>query len=122
MYYDPAGRLIRTKAPDGSYSRIEFTPWFSKAYDQNDTVLEPGNAWYTRFINSEGSAEKDAALKAAIHANTPAQSFFDSLGRPVINIAHNKWKRSHPPEVETFFDEKYLTYTKLDAEGKPLWI
>ena len=38
------GRLIRTESPDGSYSRVEFSPWEVFSWDQNDTVLEPGNA------------------------------------------------------------------------------
>ena len=122
MYYDAPGRLIRTEAPDGSYSRVEFTPWFSKAYDQNDTVLEPGNAWYQQFSTSADAAEKNAALKAAVHAGTPAQVFTDSLGRAIISITHNKGKRGNVNEGETIFEEKHLTYTKLDAEGKPLWI
>ena len=46
MYYDAPGRLIRTEFPDGSVSRVEFSPWLSRGYDQNDTVLEPGNRWY----------------------------------------------------------------------------
>jgi len=122
IYYDAAGRLIRMEAPDGSYSRFEFTPWFSKAYDQNDTVLEPGNEWYEKFSISEIVEEKEVALKAAVHADTPTQIFLDSLGRDVISVTHNKWTRGKAPEVVTIFEEKYLTYTKLDAESKPLWI
>ncbi|MBE7170548.1 MAG: hypothetical protein INR73_08155 [Williamsia sp.] len=122
MYYDAAGRLVRTEAPDGSYSRVEFTPWFSRYYDQNDTVLEPGNSWYERMSNSANAATREAAQKAAIHADTPVQIFLDSLGRDTISIAHNKWKRGNPLEGETIWVEKYLTYTKLDPEGKPLWI
>ncbi|NJK28533.1 MAG: RHS repeat protein [Coleofasciculaceae cyanobacterium SM2_3_26] len=41
----------------------------------------------------------------------------DSLGREVVAIAHNRFERSG-----AISDEKYVTYTKLDAEGKPLWI
>ena len=37
------GRLVRTEFPDGTLSRVEFSPWFSRSFDQNDTVLEPGN-------------------------------------------------------------------------------
>jgi RHS repeat-associated protein len=122
MYYDAPGRLIRTEMPDGSYSRVEFTPWFSSAYDQNDTVLEPGNAWYQAFTTSTDPAKQTAAALAAVHANTPAQIFFDSLGRNVISIAHNKWQTTDDLGIITPHEKKYLTYTKLDAEGKPLWI
>jgi RHS repeat-associated protein len=122
MYYDAPGRLIRTEMPDGSYSRVKFTPWFMCAYDQNDTLLEPGNVWYKNYSTSPDADKQAAAAQAIIHANTPAQTFLDSLGREVIAIAHNKWKKVHDDGTETIHQEKYRTYTKLDAEGKPLWI
>ena len=52
------------------------------------------------------------------HANTPALTILDSLGREVIAIAHNRVRNA----AGGLEDEKYLTFTKLDAEGKPLWI
>ncbi|NJO42497.1 MAG: toxin [Cyanobacteria bacterium RU_5_0] len=116
LYYDAAGRQVRTEMPDGTYSRVEFSPWFMAAWDASDTILEPGNAWFDRSIN--GTLEqRRAARLAAIHANTPTVTHLDSLGREVVAIAHNKWQRD---EVVT--EEKYVTYTKLDIEGKPLWI
>ena len=122
IYYDAAGRVVRTESPDGSYMRTSFTPWFSTIYDQNDTVLESGNSWYQEYSTSADDAKQKAAALAAVHANSPAQTFTDSLGRAVVSIAHNKGKRGNPIDGETIFEEKYLTYTKLDAEGKPLWI
>ncbi|WP_275587396.1 toxin TcdB middle/N-terminal domain-containing protein [Nitrosomonas nitrosa] len=126
LYYDAAGRLIRTEAPDGSYSRVEFTPWFMAAWDASDTV-EPNNAWYVRHIN--GTAEqRHAARMAEHHANTPTVTHLDSLGREVIVIAHNRTPSNTPELSNTplldrpWLDEKYATYTHLDAEGKPLWI
>jgi|CXWL01.1.fsa_nt_gi RHS repeat-associated protein len=117
IYYDAAGRTVRTEIPDGSYSRVEFSPWHVLTYDQNDTVLEPRNAWFAR--KSAGTAEeKRAAQLAAEHADTPSLTILDSLGREVITIAHNRVKDS----TGVLQDEKYLTFTKLDAEGKPLWI
>ena len=40
------------------------------------------------------------------------------MGREVIAIAHNKYTDA----AGNAKDEKYFTFTKLDAEGKPLWI
>lgn len=134
MYYDAAGRLIRTEMPDGSYSRVEFSPWQVTSYDQNDTVLEPGNRWYTeraavdhrspllrgvtgRILVNEGQR---AAWLAAQHANTPAVVILDTLGREVISIDHNRYLT--PGHDYLPVEEKYLTFTRLDAEGKPLWI
>ena len=137
MYYDAAGRLVRTELPDGTLSRVEFSPWHVKTFDQNDTVLE--SAWYqvrNQFdpeeplpVNLAGAItatpEQRAGWLAAQHANTPAQSILDSLGREVIAVAHNR--------VEDAFgllkfggrkwrDEYTLTFSRLDTEGKPLWI
>jgi RHS repeat-associated protein len=119
MYYDAPGRLIRTESPDGSYSRVDFSPWDVATWDQNDTVLEPGNAWYLTNTGPGATPEqRRAAQLASRHAGTPAITFLDSLGRNVVAVAHNKFidraGRAH--------DENYLTFTKLDAEGKPLWI
>ncbi|MEQ9238013.1 SpvB/TcaC N-terminal domain-containing protein [Coleofasciculus sp. E2-BRE-01] len=116
LYYDAVGRQVRTEMPDGTYSRVEFSPWFMATYDGNDTVLEPDNAWYTRY-SSGTTAEQRAARLAEVHANTPAVTHLDSLGREVVAIAHNKWQQE-----DVITEEKYLTYTKLDIEGKPLWI
>ncbi|MDG6026916.1 MAG: hypothetical protein E3K40_09495 [Candidatus Brocadia sp.] len=117
IYYDAVGRTIRTEMPDGSYSRVEFSPWHLLAFDPNDTVKEPGNAWLARM--SSGTAEeKRAAQLAAEHADTPALTILDSLGREVISIAHNRVKDA----AGVLKNEKYLTFTKLDTESKPLWI
>ncbi len=116
IYYDAAGRTVRTEMPDGTYSRVEFSPWHMAAWDANDTVLEEGNAWYTRHIGGTPEEQRAARL-AEVHANTPAVTHLDSLGREVAAIAHNKWQRDG-----ILTEEKYLAYTKLDAEGKPLWI
>jgi RHS repeat-associated protein len=122
MYYDAVGRLVRTEMPDRTLSRVELSPWLVQSFDANDTVLE--SRWYQDRgapppTDPEPSDPKRrAAWLAAHHAGTPALTILDSLGRDVIKIAHNKYTDS----VGTQRDEKYLTYTKLDAEGKPLWV
>ncbi len=137
MYYDAVGRLIRTELPDGSLSRAEFSPWFVRSYDQNDTVLE--STWYETRNQLDPAAglardpsgtisaapEQRAGWLAARHDNTPSQIHCDSLGREVVTVAHNrvedpngKWRF----DGRTWRDDFYLTFTKLDAEGKPLWI
>ncbi len=127
MYYDAAGRLVRTELPDGTFNRVEFAPWHVTSFDPNDTVLEPGNAWYARYVSGTPE-ERRAAHLAELHANTPAMTHLDSLGREVIAIAHNRVPEDSPelhnvPLLDRpWRDERYLTFTKLDAEGKPLWI
>jgi RHS repeat-associated protein len=119
LYYDAIGRTVRTEMPDGTYSRVQFSPWHVRTFDANDTVTEPGNAWFARKTAATATAEekRDAQL-AAEHADTPALTILDSLGREGISIAHNRVKNA-AGELQ---DEKYLTFTKFDAEGKPLWI
>jgi RHS repeat-associated protein len=124
MFYDSAGRLIRTEMPDGTFSRVEFSPWLVKTFDASDTINEPNNGWYLRMSNGTAE-ERRAASLVAVHANTPAQIHFDSLGREVIAIAHNRVKDSGGLLIfngENYRDDYYLTFSKLDAEGKPLWI
>jgi RHS repeat-associated protein len=122
MYYDAPGRLIRTEMPDGTLSRVEFSPWHVRTFDQNDTVLE--SRWYADRGSPDplGPAPTNpkprAAWLAAQHAKTPALTILDSLGREVISVAHNRVDDG----AGGLRDEKYLTFTRLDAEGKPLWI
>src|SRR5207248_9888637 len=47
----------------------------------------------------------------------PSLTILDSLGREVVAITHN---RVGP--ANALVDEKYVTFTRLDAEGKPLWV
>ena len=116
LYYDAAGRTIRTEMPDGTFIKAVFTPWYSLAYDANDTILETGNVWYANNIVGN-TAQQRAARLSAFHANTPAVVHFDGLGRDVIAIVHNKYEQDG-----SIVEEKFITYTKLDTEGKPLWI
>jgi len=121
LYYDAPGRLVRTELPDGSFSRADYSPWHVASYDPSDTLLEPGNAWYALKTAANATAEeKRAAQLTTVHAGTPAVTFLDSLGRNVVSIAHNR--RQYPDDPSPSPDEKSLTFTKLDAEGKPLWI
>src|SRR5262249_8623986 len=61
---------------------------------------------------------KRSAQLAAAHADTPTLSALDSLGRAVASIGHNRVKTA----TGVLEDQKYLTFTRLDAEGKALWI
>jgi hypothetical protein len=98
MHYDPLGRLIRTDFPNGTFSRVAFTPWEQVSYDPNDTVLT--SDWYASRINYAGSdvallKEKRAAQQSAAHANTPSKVVLDSLGRPFLaQLTACRWLRS----------------------------
>jgi len=58
------------------------------------------------------NAETDAANKAAVHAATPAVTHFDTLGRPFLTLAHNRFERN-----QAIVEEKYATRVELDIEG-----
>ncbi|NGZ11973.1 MAG: hypothetical protein CV088_21830 [Nitrospira sp. LK70] len=131
LYYDAAGRLIRTELPDGAVSRVEFSPWYVTSFDPNDTAYDPVGSqhsdWYQRRTDpahprfGEFNTVEDhrAAELIKVHANTPSQVFLDSVGRDVVSVAHNTFAY---PNGGSTGDEKHVTFTKLDAEGKPLWI
>ncbi|MCP4399233.1 MAG: hypothetical protein GY801_18265, partial [bacterium] len=119
MYYDAVGRLIKTEMPDATFSKTEFDSWKQSIHDPNDTILE--SSWYynrtNRLIDAELTAEgkdpereKIAADKAAKHADTPNVMHFDTLGRPVLSVEHNK-------NLLTDADEFYHTIVTLDSEG-----
>ncbi|HEU4931577.1 MAG TPA: RHS repeat-associated core domain-containing protein, partial [Pyrinomonadaceae bacterium] len=138
MYYDAVGRLVRTEMPDGTFSRVEFSPWHSKQFDANDTVVE--SQWFADLNpppletplprdpitgQLQANAAQRAAWLAGQHFNTPSVTIVDSLGRDIVAIAHNRVKDSNGSHVfggDNYRDERYFTFTKLDAEGKPLWI
>ncbi|CAN5466486.1 hypothetical protein BH11BAC3_BH11BAC3_35980 [soil metagenome] len=113
MYYDALGRLRKTDRPDGTLSKTEFDSWKQTVYDQNDTVLK--STWYlqrtdntrTDFINDV--AEQDAAQNTSKHADTPSIQHFDTLGRPILSVEHNKTLAAA--------DEFHFTKISLDIEG-----
>ncbi len=136
-YYDAVGRVVRSEMPDGTFSRVEFSPWLTRSFDANDTVLE--SSWFAdrhppdpalplpRDITGQLLVTQDqrAAWLAAQHAATPSLTLVDSLGRAVIVVTHNRVKDAAGAHVfggETWRDEYQVTFTRLDAEGKPLWV
>ncbi|WP_310139715.1 SpvB/TcaC N-terminal domain-containing protein [Pedobacter africanus] len=114
LFYDAAGRLIKTEMPDGSYTKVVFDSWKQAVYDANDNILD--SEWYlkrtdsgrTDFITDLNA--QVAAVKAAKHASTPKVLHFDTLGRPVLSVEHNR-------DTSTGIDEYYSTKIVLDAEG-----
>jgi RHS repeat-associated protein len=114
MYYDAAGRLIKTELPNGTFTKVEFDAWKQVSFDPNDTLLD--SAWYRKRTDASRSDyinkpyEKEAAEKAIRHANTPGVMHFDTLGRPVLSVEHNR-------NSETNEDGFYHTKVLLDTEG-----
>ncbi|MHB8655042.1 MAG: SpvB/TcaC N-terminal domain-containing protein [Terriglobia bacterium] len=128
LFYDPLERVMATTHPNHIFDKVVLDPWHQATWDVNDTVLQADPktdsdvgdffrrlpdadyvpTWYAqRTGGALGSAEQDAATKAAAHANTPTVTFFDALGRTILTIADNG------PAG------KYSTRTDLDIQGNP---
>jgi RHS repeat-associated protein len=90
LFYDPLQRVIRVDTPKGFFSKVEFTPWQEKHYDENDTVED--SDYYQENINNPNldEAERQALQKAAVFYDTPSEVVLDNLGRTVREIENNK--------------------------------
>ncbi|MEM7373663.1 MAG: SpvB/TcaC N-terminal domain-containing protein [Bacteroidota bacterium] len=122
LFYDAVGRIIKTESPQGTLTRVSFDAWKQTFYDANDTVLE--SSWYHRRINrlmdaeliadgKDPEKEEQAAQQTAAHAQTPSVTHYDSLGRMLLSVEHNK-------DVSTGGDEFLSTWAKRDSEGNLL--
>ena len=131
LFYDPVERVIATLNPNHTWEKVVFDPWQQATYDVNDTVTrnpktdDDVRSFFTRLPDAEylptwhearnngqrGPEEKAAADKTAIHADTPTVVYFDTLGRPFLTIAHNKFERNG-----AMLEEKYFTRVELEIE------
>lgn len=132
LCYDPLQRVVATIHPNHTYEKVVFDPWRQETWDVNDTVTSDPKAdsdvgsffkllpdddylptWYTQRVDGAlGPEEKDAAGKAAAHANTPTVAHFNTLGRTFLTIAKNRFQRQG-----TTVEESYPTRVALDIEG-----
>jgi RHS repeat-associated protein len=91
LFYDPIGRNIRTRFPDGTTSRVEVGPWSDRVFDADDMVME--SDWYAARGSPDPATPEPvndpprrAAWLAARHANTPGTVHRDVLGRVALAI------------------------------------
>lgn len=118
LYYDGAGRNVRTELPNGTFSKVIFDAWKQYSYDPNDTVLD--SAWYReRLALPNTDTEKQAARKTEIHANTPSCLVTDTLGRPILGIDHNRWE-AQVGNNAVLKEEFHYTHSEQDIEGNAL--
>jgi RHS repeat-associated protein len=119
MYYDATGRPVKTELPGGVFTENEYGTWEQTLSDTNDTVT--GSEWYRIRKNRLADAqliaddkdpvlEEESAIKAAQHAGTPVRLHFDTLGRPVLLVQHNK-------NSLTGADEFFSTRAEADTKG-----
>lgn len=137
LFYDPMERVVATLHPNHTWEKVVFDAWQQKTYDVNDTVLNADGTtnpkldedvkgffsrlpnsdylptWYEqRIIRAAGDPERVAAEKTAIHRQTPTIAHFDTLGRPFLTVAQNRFERNG-----AIVEEPYLTRVVLDIEG-----
>ena len=133
LFYDPVERAVVTLHPNETWEKTVFDPWSQADWDVNDTVLtdpytdldistyvglylaDQGTwrSWHTQRIAGDlGTAEKISAKKTEVHASTPARLWFDSLGQPFLNVAHNRFLQNG-----IFVDELHSTRTYQDVES-----
>ncbi|OFX84020.1 MAG: hypothetical protein A2W99_03275 [Bacteroidetes bacterium GWF2_33_16] len=125
MYYDPVGRNYRTEFPNGTFSKAEFDPWYSKSFDVNDTVQD--SQWYADRGSPDPAGaeptdpEARAAWLAAKHYNTPGIAFSDSLGRTTYAITDYGNGKTTSVYSETDlagrFSKVYDQLSRLVSEG-----
>ncbi len=111
IYYDAIGRAVRTDMPDGTFTKVEFTPWIQKTYDQNDTAKD--SDWYIRMSSSTEIRYQRAKALSAYHNETAPLQILDVLGRPIVSVSHNK-------DQVNGLDDKYTSKVIMDVVGNQL--
>lgn len=122
IYYDAIGRNVKTDLPNGTFTKVEFAPWYSKNYDTNDTVKE--SQWYIERgspnpdTNPEPTdPEERAAWLASKHYETPSTILTDSLGRVIYTIAdHGNGKTTVVRSESDLMGRYSKIFDQLDRE------
>lgn len=142
LFYDPAERVVATLHPDHTYEKMVFDPWQQTTYDVNDACAarnaqtgdprtDPDIAgyvtayfetqpatwqtWHTQRIGGGlGQDERNAALRAGAHGDTPTTAHFDALGRPFLTVARNRVVC--PGHDLDGSEDSFVTRVELDIE------
>lgn len=143
LFYDPAQRVIAILHPNHTYEKVVFDSWQQTTYDVNDTCASRGaqtgdprtdpdiqgylaeyfktqpatwQTWHAQRIGGAmGANERDAAHRAAAHADTPTAAHFDTLGRPFLTVARNRVVCVGHDLDGT--EDSFATRVELDIEG-----
>lgn len=110
--------------PDGTH-RLPESEYLPTWYDLRTDAAKALQAWPDADANGQPlpdnarrrAAEREAAEKAAVHADTPTVTHFDSLGRTFLTVAHNRFERKDSSGTAQPFEKKCLTRVNLDPEG-----
>lgn len=125
-YYDPAGRVVRTRRPDGSEERVVFgTPLdpirlqiTAADSDALPAAFNP-SPWERYIFDANDLAAAPAGSAAASHRFTPASVVFNALGRAICAIARNgALPASDWAVTRTEFDSAGNATVVTDALGR----
>jgi len=139
LFHDPVERVVATLHPNDTYEKVVFDPWRQEMWDVSDTVLnsdprqdvdvadffkrlfgdDPNayQSWHDQRKDGQlGVHEKDAATKAAAHADTRTVANFDTLGRTFLTIADNGAAGEYETRVE--LDIEGNQRQVIDAKGR----
>lgn len=87
---------------------------YFKAFPANPA--QPWQTWHAQRIGGAlGEDERNAALRAAAHADTPTTAHFDALGRPFLTVARNRVVCTGHDLDGT--EDSFATRVELDIEG-----
>ncbi|MEI9806810.1 MAG: toxin TcdB middle/C-terminal domain-containing protein [Bacteroidota bacterium] len=101
-HYDPLQRIIRVDTPKGFFTKVEFTPWVQKYFDEDDTVLH--SPFYKENYPKKLSVpEKEALDKAAAFFDTPTINVTDNAGNVFLCIQADIEMRSCGRELTTHY-------------------
>lgn len=109
LRYDALGRLIETRLPDGTRTRVSFTAWEEAHWDAIDTV--EGSRWADeRDSLDSGDPDSRALTLSMAYRDTPVRVYLDTLARPVVSVADNT---EHGGTATL-----YATRVTLDVQGR----
>lgn len=96
-FYDPLSRPVQVINPKGFFSKVEFTSWFQKMFDENDTVKDSAYfrdfmAAYKKDPKPSLKEEYETLLAASEFYNTPTIQVLDNDGNTIRIIQDLKTK------------------------------
>lgn len=134
-FYDPLGRPVGSLSGDYTWTKVVYGSWQTTRYDASDNIMQrdPRNnphigisfkelwgdgpaphTWYssrTEVLTAD-PWEREAAVKAAEHNDTPTVTHLDSLGRHFVTVHHHVCKG-----VNEFYANKNIFDIKGNVRG-----
>jgi insecticidal toxin complex protein TccC len=101
LYYDPIGRLRKTITPKGFVIKQEHTPWETKSWDANDTIVDShyykanqsndphtDSPYYDKQLSE--AERKNLAYVKKYFSGTPTVATMDNMGNVIVQQKTNQ--------------------------------